>query len=109
MLSVPPKSHAVSATLSITERAIDRPRSEEHTSELQSLAYLVCRLVLEKNNHLTAVHHLQHRATRAPIDHDVSSYESPIGGRSAHPRPRESGARALQLALPLHSLPPLAP
>src|SRR2546425_9108787 len=24
------------------------PRSEEHTSELQSLAYLVCRLVLEK-------------------------------------------------------------
>src|SRR2546425_4656438 len=29
-----------------------RMRSEEHTSELQSLAYLVCRLLLEKkNNH----------------------------------------------------------
>src|SRR5205823_13457451 len=29
-------------------------RSEEHTSELQSLAYLVCRLLLEKkNNHGT--------------------------------------------------------
>src|SRR2546425_2224901 len=33
------------------------PRSEEHTSELQSLAYLVCRLLLEKkkkrhNDHL---------------------------------------------------------
>src|SRR2546425_7237608 len=28
--------------------AIDR--SEEHTSELQSLAYLVCRLLLEKKN-----------------------------------------------------------
>src|SRR2546425_9119765 len=31
-----------------------RSRSEEHTSELQSLAYLVCRLLLEKkktNNH----------------------------------------------------------
>src|SRR2546425_7510015 len=29
----------------------DRPeRSEEHTSELQSLAYLVCRLLLEKKN-----------------------------------------------------------
>src|SRR6266404_3876313 len=28
-------------------------RSEEHTSELQSLAYLVCRLLLEKkNNHV---------------------------------------------------------
>src|SRR3989441_3339224 len=26
----------------------DRVRSEEHTSELQSLAYLVCRLLLEK-------------------------------------------------------------
>src|SRR2546425_11628131 len=26
----------------------DGPRSEEHTSELQSLAYLVCRLLLEK-------------------------------------------------------------
>src|SRR5205823_10461800 len=29
-------------------RAGDRGRSEEHTSELQSLAYLVCRLLLEK-------------------------------------------------------------
>src|SRR2546425_8884109 len=27
-----------------------RQRSEEHTSELQSLAYLVCRLLLEKKN-----------------------------------------------------------
>src|SRR2546425_2824851 len=27
---------------------IDNWRSEEHTSELQSLAYLVCRLLLEK-------------------------------------------------------------
>src|SRR2546425_5533119 len=27
---------------------LDRERSEEHTSELQSLAYLVCRLLLEK-------------------------------------------------------------
>src|SRR5205823_14157441 len=26
----------------------ERARSEEHTSELQSLAYLVCRLLLEK-------------------------------------------------------------
>src|SRR5229473_8067252 len=26
------------------------PRSEEHTSDLQSLAYLVCRLLLEKKN-----------------------------------------------------------
>src|SRR3712207_8251419 len=29
-------------------RAHGRPRSEEHTSELQSRQYLVCRLLLEK-------------------------------------------------------------
>src|SRR3989441_9361975 len=29
------------------------PRSEEHTSELQSLAYLVCRLLLEKKKNTT--------------------------------------------------------
>src|SRR3712207_7101861 len=28
-----------------------RPRSEEHTSELQSRQYLVCRLLLEKKKH----------------------------------------------------------
>src|SRR3712207_8220649 len=34
-------------------------RSEEHTSELQSRQYLVCRLLLEKNNkiHDTRCHH----------------------------------------------------
>src|SRR5687767_15618305 len=31
-------------------RSATAPRSEEHTSELQSLAYLVCRLLLEKKN-----------------------------------------------------------
>src|SRR2546425_9605068 len=29
-------------------RSLEEDRSEEHTSELQSLAYLVCRLLLEK-------------------------------------------------------------
>src|SRR5687767_15235981 len=32
----------------VRERKGDCNRSEEHTSELQSLAYLVCRLLLEK-------------------------------------------------------------
>src|SRR5947209_11510826 len=31
---------------------ISSPRSEEHTSELQSRQYLVCRLLLEKKNSL---------------------------------------------------------
>src|SRR2546425_10194312 len=35
-------------------RVIDRQeRSEEHTSELQSLAYLVCRLLLEKKKKIS--------------------------------------------------------
>src|SRR5205823_7247525 len=36
-----------------------RARSEEHTSELQSLAYLVCRLLREKKNRMLP-HTLQH-------------------------------------------------
>src|SRR3712207_7744878 len=31
------------------------PRSEEHTSELQSRQYLVCRLLLEKKKHVTII------------------------------------------------------
>src|SRR5947199_5183776 len=44
----------------------DRLRSEEHTSELQSLRHLVCRLLLEKKNEMQtceedeAVFHLRH-------------------------------------------------
>src|SRR2546425_2316914 len=34
--------------LRLVRHHADGPRSEEHTSELQSLAYLVCRLLLEK-------------------------------------------------------------
>src|SRR5206468_11052164 len=42
----PPRRRAVAARLA---RADDlRPRSEEHTSELQSRSDLVCRLLLEK-------------------------------------------------------------
>src|SRR2546423_11484354 len=42
-------SWIASAHVSIGGRSLSTPvRSEEHTSELQSLAYLVCRLLLEK-------------------------------------------------------------
>src|SRR3712207_8878048 len=34
--------------LGVTDEAIARARSEEHTFELQSRQYLVCRLLLEK-------------------------------------------------------------
>src|SRR3712207_7256800 len=33
-----------------------RRRSEEHTSELQSRQYLVCRLLLEKKKHIAQLH-----------------------------------------------------
>src|SRR2546425_8495008 len=36
------------------DRVAERTRSEEHTSELQSLAYLVCRLLLEKKKKTTS-------------------------------------------------------
>src|SRR2546425_7990403 len=42
----PPSREAVT-----TSREGGASRSEEHTSELQSLAYLVCRLLLEKKKH----------------------------------------------------------
>src|SRR2546425_5256915 len=35
--------------------AVDPARSEEHTSELQSLAYLVCRLLLEKKKTINMI------------------------------------------------------
>src|SRR3989441_7854083 len=37
----------------LSERLYALARSEEHTSELQSLAYLVCRLLLEKKKTTT--------------------------------------------------------
>src|SRR3712207_8948765 len=41
----------------ITPNSGSWSRSEEHTSELQSRQYLVCRLLLEKNN-LNLIHNL---------------------------------------------------
>src|SRR2546425_7302662 len=37
----------------LNNRHFQQSRSEEHTSELQSLAYLVCRLLLEKKKNHT--------------------------------------------------------
>src|SRR2546425_6295613 len=39
--------------------AVREVRSEEHTSELQSLAYLVCRLLLEKKKTYTSQNNTQ--------------------------------------------------
>src|SRR3712207_8796724 len=42
--------------LSFSISCTSRQRSEEHTSELQSRQYLVCRLLLEKKNKLLCSH-----------------------------------------------------
>src|SRR2546425_5114918 len=49
---------------------VAKDRSEEHTSELQSLAYLVCRLLLEKKKTTQSL--LRH----AVIDDDVFDIEN---------------------------------
>src|SRR5438105_9552496 len=42
-------------------------RSEEHTSELQSRVDLVCRLLLEKKNHVTMESNISTKASFAPV------------------------------------------
>src|SRR2546423_6318032 len=64
----------IAVRLGIIRREFDDPtvlpkgvlRSEEHTSELQSLAYLVCRLLLEKKK--KKHHQIYHYRTYNNID-----------------------------------------
>src|ERR1041384_8467645 len=48
--SLPNSGEALLDALRLPAIKMDVRRSEEHTSELQSLAYLVCRLLLENKN-----------------------------------------------------------
>src|SRR5687767_15268676 len=54
-ISGPPDARTRARPLAAWERMVraSTSRSEEHTSELQSLAYLVCRLLLEKKKKKT--------------------------------------------------------
>src|SRR2546425_1896268 len=52
-------------------------RSEEHTSELQSLAYLVCRLLLEKKKNK---HHDEH--TTAQLKHQITTMTTTLSSRT---------------------------
>src|SRR3712207_7285708 len=49
-------------------------RSEEHTSELQSRQYLVCRLLLEKKKKSKSAQSYEHTLTT--VRHDLKSYLS---------------------------------
>src|SRR5687767_15700385 len=57
------RAHFGLGALPVLDReGVQGERSEEHTSELQSLAYLVCRLLLEKKkkkNKFTTIIHSQ--------------------------------------------------
>src|SRR5205823_6958908 len=68
--------------LALIVSEVPATRSEEHTSELQSLAYLVCRLLLEKKKRsrtqspgliatANARHHNSERNTDIPIRTDT--------------------------------------
>src|SRR5205814_9715528 len=48
------------------ERGVQGDRSEEHTSELQSLRHLVCRLLLEKKKNMSATS-LLHAVVRVEL------------------------------------------
>src|SRR2546425_5551929 len=49
------------------ELGVAEDRSEEHTSELQSLAYLVCRLLLEKKKKKTIQQVIEYTTKRTMI------------------------------------------
>src|SRR6266849_3431377 len=104
----------VAATAAIPPSSAARiysPRSEEHTSELQSRVDLVCRLLLEKKN----VHHRLRATHKAPKQaREALALRCPPAGRlpglrgknqarrrrlpflRRHPRPRKS--RAVRLS-----------
>src|SRR5687767_15312398 len=65
----------------LSERVNQPGRSEEHTSELQSLAYLVCRLLLEKKKN-TKQKTKKHIMTR---DRSMSPYKNHTA-RTRHAR-----------------------
>src|SRR3989441_8553277 len=58
-------------------------RSEEHTSELQSLPYLVCRLLLVKKKNAPVRQALEYAASRTPHASRLLSlcrYDDPLSG-----------------------------
>src|SRR3712207_8794975 len=60
------RAHAMVVVMPVARRSrIDR-RSEEHTSELQSRQYLVCRLLLEKKKYHTE-HHVLPASVRVDL------------------------------------------
>src|SRR3712207_7226683 len=84
---MPSRVLAVPMTVAPSARAICVARSEEHTSELQSRQYLVCRLLLEKKKRKitqTAPAPFE-RLAHLPLPHRNSTHTRPRhAARSSH-------------------------
>src|SRR5205823_11455151 len=65
-----PRVSANAASRCGTAKPHSPRRSEEHTSELQSLAYLVCRLLLEKKKHYPLCNKYATTDEEQPVDAD---------------------------------------
>src|SRR6478609_12117398 len=78
------------------ETMCDPRRSEEHTSELQSLAYLVCRLLLEKK-----------KTINQGIGHIRNNKCKPLAPPllRQHRRPADAGRRAAPSWISGHGIP----
>src|SRR2546429_2173558 len=66
----------------VSTTVITSPRSEEHTSELQSRLHLVCRLLLEKKINTVSLwqkYLLQRRSTSTPESHSLALLEHTTG------------------------------
>src|ERR1039457_1512882 len=87
--SVPPAAARLSATPTPWTRSWI-PRSEEHTSELQSPCNLVCRLLLEKKKKCKKQNDPETNACQAPINRVAQTARSRCGGL----RPWSSGPAA---------------
>src|SRR5437899_7417032 len=69
-LSIWPRRGTLPPRRIATSTAAARLRSEEHTSELQSLRHLVCRLLLEKKKKKNTI---QKKTITQKTDHNITS------------------------------------
>src|SRR2546423_2063137 len=91
----------------VTARGSKVIRSEEHTSELQSLAYLVCRLLLEKKKPVNSAC-LQEHPLKTNVLCDVGEqYVTALCGHGLSPHPFVAAVTPESYSLRLRAMSPL--
>src|SRR5438046_5538326 len=63
-----PHARVLGGAVVAVDVAVENARSEEHTSELQSLTNLVCRLLLEKKKKKTKTKKIQKRTKKKIVE-----------------------------------------